>query len=425
MNILDMRTVILLNVIIYIICTLFIVQLWRQNRRRFAGTAFWVFNFVLQTAALILIVLRGTIPDWVSIVLANTLVTTGALAGYMGLERFVGEKGPQTHNYVLLVLYAVALVYTTFIHPDLHLRTFIASVVLLIISFQCLWLQWSRVGLTMRPLTFGVGMVFGGYCVASLVRIVEYFVGVEVGGDYFQSGTFQTLVLISYQILFILLTYSLILMVNKRLLMEIGAQEEKFSKAFHSAPYAIVLTRLSDGTIIDVNETFSSITGYGRGEVMGKKTMDLHIWEHEEDRTAVVDALSRNGRIQGMELHFRKKSGDALTGLFAAEIIMIDNQKSILSSIGDITERKQIETERERLITELQGAIEQIKTLKGIVPICASCKKIRDDKGYWEQVEAYVSRHTEAQFSHGICPDCLKRLYPEFCKDEKTNSKKE
>jgi hypothetical protein len=115
MNILDMRTVIFLNVIIYIICTLFIVQLWRQNRRRFAGMAFWVFNFALQAAALVLIVLHGTIPDWISIVLANTLVFAGALLIYMGLERFVEKISAQLHNYVLFALYTGAFVYATFI----------------------------------------------------------------------------------------------------------------------------------------------------------------------------------------------------------------------------------------------------------------------------------------------------------------------
>lgn len=63
-------------------------------------------------------------------------------------------------------------------------------------------------------------------------------------------------------------------------------------------------------------------------------------------------------------------------------------------------------------ITELQEALEHIRTLRGIVPICANCKKIRDDEGYWHRVEAYVSEHTEAQFSHGICPECAKALYP-------------
>jgi len=66
------------------------------------------------------------------------------------------------------------------------------------------------------------------------------------------------------------------------------------------------------------------------------------------------------------------------------------------------------------VIIKLQKAFEEIKTLRGIVPICANCKKIRDDKGYWEQVENYVSKHSEAIFSHSICPDCMKSLYPEY-----------
>ncbi len=63
---------------------------------------------------------------------------------------------------------------------------------------------------------------------------------------------------------------------------------------------------------------------------------------------------------------------------------------------------------------ELREALSKIKTLSGLLPICASCRKIRDDEGYWSQIEAYVSRHTDAEFSHGICPDCAKRLYPDF-----------
>ena len=68
-------------------------------------------------------------------------------------------------------------------------------------------------------------------------------------------------------------------------------------------------------------------------------------------------------------------------------------------------------------IEELQRAMAEIKTLRGIVPICANCKKIRDDQGYWCQVEVYVRDHTEAQFSHGICPECIKKFYPESAKD--------
>ncbi|MBA4396613.1 MAG: response regulator [Syntrophus sp. (in: bacteria)] len=73
-------------------------------------------------------------------------------------------------------------------------------------------------------------------------------------------------------------------------------------------------------------------------------------------------------------------------------------------------------------VQELKKSLDEVRTLRGIIPICANCKNIRDDKGYWNQVEAYIRDHTEAEFSHGICPACLKKLYPEFAR-EKTEGK--
>jgi PAS domain S-box-containing protein len=75
----------------------------------------------------------------------------------------------------------------------------------------------------------------------------------------------------------------------------------------------------------------------------------------------------------------------------------------------DISERKKAELQREQVIKELQQALERVHTLQGLIPICAWCKKIRNDAGYWQQIEAYISEHTEADFSHGICPDCVKK----------------
>ena len=79
---------------------------------------------------------------------------------------------------------------------------------------------------------------------------------------------------------------------------------------------------------------------------------------------------------------------------------------------NEIYHRKLMEEEREKLIRELQEALAKVKKLSGLLPICASCKKIRDDKGYWNQIESYVREHSEAEFSHGICPECMKKLYP-------------
>ncbi len=83
----------------------------------------------------------------------------------------------------------------------------------------------------------------------------------------------------------------------------------------------------------------------------------------------------------------------------------------------DITDQIKAEKERERLISELQGAIADIKKLSGMLPICAACKKIRTDKGYWEQIESYIKQHSEVEFSHGICPECARKLYPDHNTD--------
>lgn len=92
-------------------------------------------------------------------------------------------------------------------------------------------------------------------------------------------------------------------------------------------------------------------------------------------------------------------------------------RKNIWGLLGistDITELKQLEEEKGNLIIDLQKALSEVKKLSGFLPICSSCKKIRDDQGYWSEVERYIGEHSEVQFSHGICPDCVRKLYPEI-----------
>jgi len=86
----------------------------------------------------------------------------------------------------------------------------------------------------------------------------------------------------------------------------------------------------------------------------------------------------------------------------------------------EIKERKHAQIEKDNLIVELKDALSKVKTLSGLLPICASCKKIRDDRGYWNQIESYIRDHSEAEFSHSICPECAKKLYPEIYKEKDT-----
>ena len=102
----------------------------------------------------------------------------------------------------------------------------------------------------------------------------------------------------------------------------------------------------------------------------------------------------------------------------SAYLLKPPNAREMERAITIAIERFRDMMELRRLNAELQQALDTIKTLSGLLPICASCKKIRDDHGYWHQVERYVEAHSDAQFSHGLCPDCAKKLYPDFFTDD-------
>ena len=141
---------------------------------------------------------------------------------------------------------------------------------------------------------------------------------------------------------------------------------------------------------------------------------------HPEDRKAIEaylpDLLS--GKRSQLESDFRiiRPSGEERIINVKLEVIKDKNGKPFkLNGIShDITERKRAEEEREKLISELKDALAKIKTLSGMLPICSYCKKIRDDKGYWDQVDSYISKHTDTVFSHGMCPECAEKALKEL-----------
>lgn len=375
----DLRTIIFSYIITDIISTIVVVLLWLQSRKRFRGAGYWVVDFVFQTVALLLIIARGHIPDWLSMVVSNTMVVAGMLLGYIGLAAFLNRRVFQYYNYMLLAVFPFIHLWFTYSDPDLSIRTLNISVAMLVLFLQCSWISLRGLKRGDAVFTAGAGTVFAGFSVITALRIFEFFIGDHVAKDFFHSGYFNALIILSYQMLFIALTYTLVLMFNKRLLSEIALQEDKFSKAFHTSAYAITLTRMSDGRIIEVNDGFSRITGFSAGEVIGKTTLELGLFEKDEDRQQILSEIIGTGTVQGRENRFRKKSGEIITGLLSVEIIMINNDQCLLSSINDITERKQDEQkirvllkEKELLLKEVHHRIKNnMNTIFGLLMIQA------------------------------------------------------
>jgi PAS domain S-box-containing protein len=194
--------------------------------------------------------------------------------------------------------------------------------------------------------------------------------------------------------------------------------EEKFrqlSRAVEQSPASIVITNPA-GDIEYVNPKFIEVTGYTVAEVLGKNSRVLKSGEKSpEAYRELWQAISAGQEWRG-EFHNKKKNGELFWE--SASISPIRDPAGRVTHYvavkEDITARKQNEAIRDMLIFDLQEALAHVKSLSGLLPICAGCKKIRDDQGYWSQVESYIQKHSDATFTHGLCPDCIKRLYPEL-----------
>lgn len=112
------------------------------------------------------------------------------------------------------------------------------------------------------------------------------------------------------------------------------------------------------------------------------------------------------------EIKYTREAASITASLVVEEFVKREEVMQRLVEKSEIEHA--LRTELEQKVKELEAALEEIKTLKGIIPICSSCKKIRDDEGYWQRIETYISKHSEADFSHGICPGCAKKLYPDL-----------
>ncbi|MCA9732005.1 MAG: PAS domain S-box protein [Deferribacteres bacterium] len=192
---------------------------------------------------------------------------------------------------------------------------------------------------------------------------------------------------------------------------------QKFDRFFRMNPSPMAVSKIPDQLFLDINDAFTKVIGYTRDEIVGKSSDEFNLFINEKEQQKVAELLTEFGQIRELELEVKTKNGDILHGLFSGELIESQGTSYFLTVMIDITGRKQAEKELQKSLQELSIAFSEIKTLRGIVPICSRCKNIRDDKGYWNKVEAYISKHTEARFSHSICPECMATLYPDYCEE--------
>ena len=204
-------------------------------------------------------------------------------------------------------------------------------------------------------------------------------------------------------------------------------ETEKYFLAIANTTSDMIHLNDSEGRIIYANKATEKILGYPLDEIINTYAFEII---HPDDREIIKNdmlTISADNQMASRDIRLLKKDGSYIDVEVRGFIVDLAAKKYIGAIIRDISSRKRIEKELESYRSSLEKqvaerteklkkALDEVKTLKGIFPICSFCKKIRDDKGYWNQVEVYIRQHSEADFSHGVCPECAKKHYPEFYK---------
>ena len=195
-------------------------------------------------------------------------------------------------------------------------------------------------------------------------------------------------------------------------------ENEAILRSFFDSPgqhRGIVEVVDNDILNISVNEVAAAFLGHTKDSIRNTRSSALGFTREELSMwISHYEESKRTGQHVRFEFQYSRENKQAW---YVARISYLGDyggHSRYAHVITDITARKEAEADRERLLRELQQALSQVKTLSGLLPICSSCKKIRDTGGSWSDVEHYIQTRSDAYFSHGICPDCIKTLYPDM-----------
>ncbi|HTI06833.1 MAG TPA: PAS domain S-box protein [Gemmatimonadales bacterium] len=188
-------------------------------------------------------------------------------------------------------------------------------------------------------------------------------------------------------------------------------ESERYFRTLMEQSSDIVVLIDVETRLLYASPSIERVLGFTPDEVLGQRMFELlHPDDLELVMNTVRDGIAVPGTVRRLEYRFRHKDGSwrFLEGV-GRNLLDDPTIGAIVVNARDVTERKMAEAQQEDLVRQLQAALAEVRSLRGILPICASCKRIRGDGGQWEAVESYVREHTNAEFTHGLCPDCAAR----------------
>jgi len=378
---LDMPTVIIMSTLIYLAGAISMLRLWLVSRKHFPATGYWLLCYSFFSIGSLLILLRPLLPGIVSIVLANNLILAAAISLVFGLQNYLNRKLWIIPNLVIFLLFTCIQTVFGILQPDLIIRSWNVVIALLLLNIEAIIVMTPIHAATRRNGEGITQVILVSFAIANLARLVNLRINPPGTDNFLKLLGHDQIFLIVYAFLMLLLGFSLISMLNNRLLSELSFQQQKFAKAFKSSAYAVVLVENASRRIVEVNNGFERLSGYTATEALGKTADELQLWP-DAGRTEEVRSILRHcGRTEEHELPFRKKDGQQRIMLSSAEHIEIEGQMFSVGNFVDVTERVSSEKLLRSLLAEKELILREVHhRIKNNMSTISALLRIQSDQ---------------------------------------------
>lgn len=337
-----------LAIVLFICNILQIAALFVQMKlaTRYSGAGWWTLGVGLLALGFLALNLRR-VPGFIAIgVFSNNLLfVSGQILLYVGVLRFLERREHSRLLVILMAAYAVVDLFFVFIFDNIVWRGSILYLTLAGFSFLT---AWSLGKYRPRSMIASSNFLAVAFILHGLVFVIGFVLGIvspPASNSPTANNPAQVLGIMDGLIATTLWTFGFILMVNQRLHADERQTREELELIFHASPDAVLLTSREDGCLVEVNDGFTTLSGYSRQEALGKYMLDdLRFWKSSADRQRMLDELDRKGACKNLEFEFRRKDGSELTAILSARLIVVRGKDHILGVIHDVTERKMFET---------------------------------------------------------------------------------
>lgn len=328
--------------------------------KSYPGIRCWLAGFS-SLAIGALLILGREIPGFepLSIVLSNIFLFSGLFLLYIGCMRFFGKQIHFPLFITIMLFCQIGIFYFAFIDNNLYARIIIFSTTA---AFMCFMSGYHVLRFAPREFALSarfISVIFFSYFVFYIMRIF-LTINTPPVGTFFDSSAGQLGTMLSSFLEAILLPFGFINMVNQRSSLDRKMAETYFQSLFDTSPDAILVTTLDDGTILECNTGFSELTGFSREEALGKRSVDIQLWQNPDDRHTLLSELHKKAVCHNLEISLQKKNGEPFFGLLSAKLFTYNTTPCIISVTIDISERRRAELkilEAEQKSTALAMAI--------------------------------------------------------------------